>query len=310
MRRALAVLVMLLIFLTPFLWLNEATARRDGYSGSSRGLRNQDTPSQSSPSNRWSFGESAPPPSSFSSGRSGRSRPGWVTRIAGLIAGGVLGSLMFGGPWHGGLSLLDVIVLSVLIYLMFRGLSEGSVDRVGLVSSPNGSSGTHAEVTRSLPRMRFGVPTANGTPPRGATRIHEIEPDFDARRFGEMVVAAFAKLQAAWTARDVSLIGELLTPGMRAFFERDCHRMRADGQINRFERIRIERAQIIDAWQERGHDHVTVHLGGTAIDYTTDERGIILDGNPAEPAPFEEALTFMRPTGSARWRLSAIRQPA
>src|SRR5262249_55954995 len=120
----------------------------------------------------------------------------------------------------------------------------------------------------------------------------------------------FARLQSAWTARDPSSVVEVLTPGMKAFFERDCQSMRATGRINRFERIEILRARITEAWRERGHDHVTVHLGGTAIDYTTDERGAVVDGNPAEPVTFEEILTFMRPIGSERWRLSAIRQPA
>src|SRR5262249_23127052 len=189
-------------------------------------------------------------------------------------AGGVVGSLMFGGPWRGGLSVLDVIVLSGLIYLMFRGLTSDEQHAPGVVSGTNGAGTAASNGTWSLSRMAFAL-APPGTPLRSASRIREIEPEFDPRRFGEMVVKVFARLQSAWTARDPSSVVEVLTPGMKAFFERDCQSMRATGRINRFERIEILRARITEAWRERGHDHVTVHLGGTAIDYTTDERGAV-----------------------------------
>jgi predicted lipid-binding transport protein (Tim44 family) len=305
MRRVLAFAVLMLMALTPLLWFKEAAARREGNSSSSRGSRTHvDSPRSSSP--RWSSNESAGSSSWFSPGRNGHPR-GWVSKIGGLIAGGVLGSLLLGGSWHGGLSLLDVFVLSGLIYLMFRGLVGANAGALGAVSVTDGVPAAASNGARSLSGAILEGPMSR-TETRRASRIHDIEPDFDARRFGEMVVAVFAKLQRAWTARDASSITDLLTPNMKAYFEDDCHRMRADGRINRFEQVQIRRAQITEAWQEQEHDHVVVYLGGTAIDYTMDERGIVVDGNPAEPVTFEEALTFIRPCGSSRWWLAAIRQ--
>ena len=84
---------------------------------------------------------------------------------------------------------------------------------------------------------------------------------------------------------------------------RSCGRA---GQINRLERIQIERTEVTEAWQERGHDFVTVLMVGTLLDYVVDATGRVVAGSRTVPERFEEYWTFTRPVGAQPWQLTAI----
>ncbi|MGZ8430171.1 MAG: Tim44 domain-containing protein, partial [Candidatus Deferrimicrobiaceae bacterium] len=101
----------------------------------------------------------------------------------------------------------------------------------------------------------------------------------------------------------------LLTDEMRATLQADADALKAKGQINRLENISVRNVEITEAWQESGHDYVTVLFQANLLDYTTDEAGKVLSGSDAVPVKFEEFWTFTRPVGPGAWRLSAIQQP-
>jgi predicted lipid-binding transport protein (Tim44 family) len=132
---------------------------------------------------------------------------------------------------------------------------------------------------------------------------------FEPRRFSDTASDLFFRVQGAWMGRDMTPVRELLTPEMSEGMQKDCDRMRAQGHLDRMENIAVRAVQITEAWQESGHDYLTVQFLASMLDYTIDERtGDVIKGNRTEPARFEEYWTFVRPVGPNPWRLSAIQQ--
>ena len=96
-----------------------------------------------------------------------------------------------------------------------------------------------------------------------------------------------------------------LTSEMLERLQMQCTELRRSGHTNHVERIQIERAEVTEAWQERGRDYVTVILAGSLVDYTVDGRGSVVSGSRT-PERFEEYWTFTRPVGPNAWTLTAI----
>jgi predicted lipid-binding transport protein (Tim44 family) len=96
---------------------------------------------------------------------------------------------------------------------------------------------------------------------------------------------------------------------MQNILQRDCDTLRRERKVNRLENIAVRSTEVTEAWQEAGHDYVTVRFLASLLDYTTDESGAtVLEGSRTEPVKFEEYWTFVRPVGPNAFRLSAIQQ--
>jgi predicted lipid-binding transport protein (Tim44 family) len=144
---------------------------------------------------------------------------------------------------------------------------------------------------------------------RGLSHIRQMDPGFDPARVAEAASDIFFKVQAAWMARDMSTVAGVLTPEMKNILQGDCDTLKAEHKINRLENIAVRTAEVTEAWQEAGHDYVTVHFLASLLDFTTDESGArVLEGSRTEPVKFDEYWTFVRPVGPNAFRLSAIQQ--
>ena len=173
-----------------------------------------------------------------------------------------------------------------------------------------GSYGDDGRSTYSGAAATMEMPAAPSDLDRGIGHLRQMDPDFDAQRFTETASDIFFKMQAAWTARDMSRAADVLSPEMQGLLQKDCDAMRTEGRINRLENVGIRDAELSEAWQERGQDFATVHFVASLLDYTTDESGArVLAGSRTEPVRFDEYWTFVRPVGPNTWRLSAIQQP-
>jgi predicted lipid-binding transport protein (Tim44 family) len=210
-------------------------------------------------------------------------------------------SLLFGGAWNGRVGFLDVVALSAFTYGAFRVLQARAAapSSNDLVSSRSARL-TSAGIARSSPG------SADRT--RGVEAIRRVDPSFDARAFGEMVVATFAKFQAAWISRDMAPAAEVLGGTLAVALQLDLDRMRAAGVVNHLESAQLQVARVTEAWLEGGESYLTVELAGTLIDYTTDERGTLVEGDRGTPVGFGELWTFARPIRGGHWKLSAIRE--
>jgi predicted lipid-binding transport protein (Tim44 family) len=144
---------------------------------------------------------------------------------------------------------------------------------------------------------------------RGLEHIRQMDHTFDPRRLVDTASDTFFKVQAAWMARDMGPVRDLLTPEMYESMQKDSERLRAEHRIDRMENIAVRSVDVTEAWQETGRDYVTVHFLASMLDYTIDEQtNQVVEGSRSNPVKFEEYWTFVRPVGSNPWQLSAIQQ--
>jgi predicted lipid-binding transport protein (Tim44 family) len=240
---------------------------------------------------------------------------GLMGGIGGFLLGGLLGSMLFGGMgsgFFGGIGLIEMLIVGGLIYFALSYMrrrqepapapSQGYATPRG-TDTPSWQPGSLASSTATL---EAPAPTDLE---RGLGHIRQMDGAFDPAGFAETASDFFFKLQAAWTARDMASVRDLLTPEMHATLRTDCDRLRAERRINRLENIAVRSTEVTEAWQEGGQDFVTVRFLANLLDYTVDETGAqLLEGSRTEPVKFEEYWTFVRPVGPNPWRLSAIQQ--
>lgn len=326
-------------------WLDTADARvGGGGSSGSRGSRSFSVPARpSSPAPGGVFGGRENPSSSFARPSTPRAeepfaRPnpyasnspfgggGFLRGVAGGLVGGLVGSLLFrslgfagagaygGGGW-GGPGLFDLLLLGLVAYLGYRWFARRSTlaqSGVGMDWSPRRST---QEWSAEQPFPTRQAPVVNFPPPqdreldRGLDQLRTLDPSFDPQRFCDQAMDWFFRLQAAWSAQDLSPLRSLLTDEMTAKLQSDVERLKRDQLVNRVENIAVRTCEVTEAWQESGQDFVTVYFYANCLDYDVNEKtGEVVRGSKTEPSKFEEFWTFTRTAGSGAWKLSAINQ--
>jgi predicted lipid-binding transport protein (Tim44 family) len=141
---------------------------------------------------------------------------------------------------------------------------------------------------------------------RGLAHIRQMDASFDAAALASDAAETFRTVQNAVAARDLAPLAGRIAPDLLEGLQRQVDDLRQRGQINRLERIQIDRTEVTEAWQERGRDFVTVAIVGTLLDYVVDTAGRVLAGSSTAPDRFEEYWTFTRSVGSRPWQLTAI----
>jgi predicted lipid-binding transport protein (Tim44 family) len=324
MQRSVVLSALVAMLLATFIWTLDAWARvGGGGSSGSRGSRSFSAPANpgSSPS---SPGRQAAPPSSFQ--RPAPQRSGWMSGlmggIGGFLLGGLIGSMLFGGMGgglgglFGGIGLIEILLIAGVLYFVYsymrRRQQPAPASSYGYTAAPRESdTGYWQAGSTSAPSATIDMPEATSDLERGLEHIRQMDAAFDPRRFSDTASDIFFKLQAAWMARDITAVRDLLTPELAETLQKDCERLRAEHRIDRMENIAVRSVDVTEAWQENGRDYVTVRFLANMLDYTVDERtDQVLKGSRSEPVKFEEYWTFVRPVGPNPWRLSAIQQAA
>jgi len=234
--------------------------------------------------------------------------------IGGFLLGGLVGSLLFGGMGRGlfgGIGLLEILIIAGLIYFAISYMRRRQEAESAPATAGGDSGGSFwSPGTQSPAAATVEAPGVSDDLERGVRNIRQMDAAFDPATFADTAADLFFKVQAAWTARDMGLVRDLLTPEMHAELQKGCDRLRAERRVNRLENIAVRSTEVTEAWQEGGQDYVTVRFLANLLDYTADEAGgQVVEGNRTEPVKFEEYWTFVRPVGPNRWRLSAIQQP-
>lgn len=243
--------------------------------------------------------------------------------MAGGLAGGLLGSLLFGGMGHaspgglggGGIGFLDILILGLLLYFLWKFIKR----RRQLA----GASAYYGQGGEGLPPGGFGVPQVDtpyaassgyGADPqdqiqRGFEQIRQSDPSFNANDLRDHVQDLFFRVQAGWMNRSLDGILDLLTPEMARYFSDEFDGMKRAGRSNRLENIAIRKVEPAEVWQEAGKEYVTVLFTANLLDYTLDDTtGEVVEGDRLTPVKFEEFWTFCRDIGSSSWQLAAIQQ--
>jgi predicted lipid-binding transport protein (Tim44 family) len=286
---------------------------RSSYSSGSaaRGYQQPSYPSSAQPvqSQRSVFDQSSSAPS----------RGSFLKGLAGGIAGGFLGSMLFrgighagmGAPGFGGVGIFEILILVVLGYLVYQFL----IVRRGS-SSGEKKEMTHYERLRSVepgpyaqaqPQSQPSV-SDNLSEDNHASKLTAYDSGFNLVQFKDERMDDFLKLQAAWNERDLARVSEMIGPELRRALDEDIHRLRTQKRMNRIESIAVRGTELVDAWQEYGQEYATLRFRANLVDYTIDEQsGAIVEGDKTQSVKFEEDWTFVRPTGASKsWKLTAI----
>jgi len=298
------ILVFVLAIISSEVWARAG----GGLSGGSRGSRSFSAPRTQSPAPSQ-FQRSTTPPSSGVTGSP------FLRGLAGGIAGGFLGSMLFSGLGHGGwgsggglggsgFGFLEIILIGVLIFFVFRFIrgrkKEQENRNTYLTPPPYQETETYSAPPQSQDQ---DVET-------GISHIQSMDQTFNPMAFKDWAQDLFFKIQAAWGNQDLDPVSLYLTYEMKEIFQKDLDEMKAGNRINRLENIAVRSVDITEAWQEEGKDFITVFFYANLLDYNVDKTtGAVISGSKIEPVKFKEFWTFMRPVGSrSAWQLSAIQQ--
>ena len=230
--------------------------------------------------------------------------------LMGGLAGGMIGSMLFGhsgyggggmGGGGGGFGLIEMLLLGGLVFWLFK--------RFAGAGSPLASGGAYREMNpveklRSVPTGPF---VANSDDD-GTAELRRYDNDFDPAQFKDARMDDFVKLQAAWNHRDLSSVSSMITTELRNQLDADIAQLKSAGQINRIENISVRGTDLVESWAERGYLYVTLRFRANLTDFTVNESsGALVSGDRDNPIKFEEDWTFVRPIDDTRaWKLSAI----
>jgi predicted lipid-binding transport protein (Tim44 family) len=253
----------------------------------------------------------ATPTDSFSRGLGGG--------FLGGLAGGMVARWLFGGPAaqaapesedSRSFGLIDLILLGGLGFFIYWLITKRRRQQAAALSGTYQSN--PAETSLQPPYYEL-EPSASSEPEwdleKGLRHIEQLDFLFSEEKFKDQAMDYFFKIQGAWVDREMSTVKHLLTREMFDLLQEDAEKMRRDGLLNRLENMAVREVNLTEAWQESGHDYLTVRIYVTLLDYTINEQtGEIVSGSKVEPVKFEEYWTFTRPVGNNPWRLSAITQ--
>ena len=240
--------------------------------------------------------------------------------MAGGIAGGLLGSMLFrglgfagGGAGMGeGFGFGDIFLILIILAIIYFVVKRFRARQTSMQMSTAGAGAV------TLSPVRLPVPIFTPPPPEentgapvseGLRHIKAMDPSFEEKNFKDLAGDIFFKVQGGWTRRDLNTVRSLLTPEMFGILKKDLDELTSRKQINRLENIAVREVEIVDAGQERGEDFITVRLYANLLDYVVDEKsGEVLSGSSSDPVKFVEFWTFTRNVGEKNWALAGITQ--
>lgn len=245
--------------------------------------------------------------------------------ITGGLAGGMIGSLLFGGSGQaspdglagGTVGFFEIVLIALLLCLAYRFFRKRRSQKGALSGYHEDDGSSRQDVFPGKPQTDFRGDSTSALPAipgygqlgQGLDRIKGRDPAFREDRFKETVQDLFFRIQAGRTNRSLDGIEGILTHEMAAFFRREFECMREKGLINRLENIAIRKVELSEAWQEAGKDCINVLITANLIDYLVDETTReLVEGDKLKPVKFQEHWTFCRDRGSSRWQLSTINQ--
>ncbi|MHC1742508.1 MAG: Tim44 domain-containing protein [Syntrophobacteraceae bacterium] len=325
------VLAVLFVFGTAILTESYAWARAGGgRSMGSRGSRSFSTPQGPSGPSQGSPGFNTPgrgsvPGSPAQAPGGFFSRSPFMQGLMGGLAGGMIGSLLFGGLGHassgsaggGGIGFLDLAIVGLLLYLVYR-IFRRRREQNELAGAQYAGAGASVPGGQpGFPDAGYSYPAPDAIEPsagyrdldRGIGQIRQFDPDFSEEGFRETAQDLFFRVQAGWTNRSMQGIQDIVAEELASNFREEFDQMNRKGLINRLENIAVRKVELTEAWQEMGKEFVTVLITANLLDYTVDEgTGEVVAGDKSSPVKFQEFWTFRRDVGSSLWQLSAIDQ--
>ena len=298
--------------------MSDADAKRFG-GGSSFGSR----PSYSAPYQRSAIPPSRPasqPQQQQAPAPNQAAKPGWANRgglmgmLGGLALGGLLGSMLAGGGFHG-INFLDILIfggIAFLLYKLFAAKKAGSAPRPVYNRTADNSyqdtasSYHHEPETTHANQAGFNTdilfkkdknaePYVQPNQQDAGFAKAAIPKDFDQQAFLNGAKIAFAHLQKAWDARDLAEIRGLTTDKVFAEIQ---SQLKASDAENHTEILKLE-AELLEV-REVGSELEAVVLFDT----------VMREDSSAQAGQVREVWHFIKPKVSIqpKWYLDGIQQ--
>jgi predicted lipid-binding transport protein (Tim44 family) len=287
-------LSLLLILTVGFvLVVEDAEARRFG-GGRSFGKSSPNyTQRQAAPAPSRSNEAAKPVPARPAQAAPGARR--WLGPLAGMLAGGLLASLLFGDMFNG-FQPMDFLVIAALVgggfYLFNAMRRRGAANLSGhRYASAGPALGSHPPA--------FKVPeigSALGQHLSGVDFRETWPIWFNEERFIEGAKAHFVSLQAAWDANDMKTIQEYTTPELFADLTRERANIGADKNVTEVVYLNAELLGV-------ANEDDKVFAG---VRYS----GLIREGEGEQPRDFVETWHVQRSLSdpNADWYIAGIQQ--
>lgn len=303
------------LFILMYLLPLDAEARfGGGRSFGSRGSRSSFGSSNSyssTPSKSYSSQPTRNPGSPATQPQSG----GFLRNMVGGLAGGFLGAMLFsslgfgatGAGGLGGINMMHILLIGLVLFGIYWFIKKRRQEKQALAGTQYYQGETAG--TAYQPAYDEGAAMAGKDVSSGLRDISLVDSSFSAEKFRDQAMDFFFKVQACWANRDMAGIRSMLTDEVYQTIQGEADQLRQEKKINRLDNIAVRSVDIVEAWQERGEDFLTVKFLANLLDYTVDEAtGSVVAGSKNEPIRFEEYWTFSRPVGNNPWRLSAVEQ--
>ncbi len=208
--------------------------------------------------------------------------------IGGMIFGAILSFLMGNGFHFGMPGLLEVILIGVIIYFLFRAFSKSKRETEYATTAGN-----------------INIPQQNNNYATG-TSTGSVETSINEELIKNLTKNIFLELQKAWSNGDLSSVRNFLTDRMYNYLEQQLNQLKEKGLRNVVKNPKINDIEIVHVEEEGDKKVVVVKIDATLTDYVVDKNGNIVEGSETEPIKMTEYWAFV---GKAlNWKLDDIKQ--
>lgn len=223
MTRSFSILTTLALSLMLVLAPTTAEAKRFG-GGKSFG-KSYSTPKQSP------FASSTNKTQTTSTASKPKSGFGGKGMLAGLLAGGLLGALFFGGAFEG-FQMMDFLIIALIAFLGFKLIRQFSASRSP--SPAQGPANWQRENTQQQYQSSNQFGSAQAQPHPASS---DLPPNFDIDTFLEEAKGHYQQLQTIWDQKDYATLATYVSPEL---FEALKSEREQHGTNNRTEVVSVQ----------------------------------------------------------------------
>lgn len=220
--------------------------------------------------------------------------------LGGLVMGGLIGSLLFGGGFGGGIGLLELLLLGLIGFMIFRfirsrraGQAAAAGDRYAYAVAGAERSGPAARADGWDSLRQAGSASSVSSAPEASPIMPE---GVDQAEFLSGAKALFVRLQASWNRRDLADIRAFTSPEVQAEIERQAA---ADPTPDRTDILMLE-ARVLEVRKEGAQTVISVLHDALLRE----------DQSASQPTQVREVWHIRRDESAAKpeWILEGIQQ--
>lgn len=274
--------------------INDAEAAKRMGGGKSTGTQRESAQQQATPKPGQpaqaapAAGAAAAPAAAAAAPKGNR----WLGPVAGLLAGGLLGAMFFGGAFDG-IKFMDIAMILLLaggIFLIFRMLRKPQPQQQCTEPMQYAGVGNEPRVEPAIPQTPA---TGSAAPAQPATNYYPA--GFDADSFARNAKQQFIRLQEANDKGDLSSLRDFLTPAM--YKEIEAQVRERGGAKQQTEVVTLD-SRVVEVLTEGDHFIASVRFTGMMKDEPT-----------SQPEHFSEVWHLQKPlNGSTGWQVAGIQQ--